>query len=181
MTDRTETAATRTARPAALPAALRDRLLHAMTDAAAEERADRETEALLRRLSPSPVPARLSARAGVRMCLTAVEERRGHTVATYGRKLMWHRFAAAASVLFFCVAGVLTLVTGNAAADTTQGLMSRSVLEAQAESVQWQDGAPVRSYLVTYEDEFVMDADDDMKVMVRVPNRTEVQVDEDIL
>lgn len=181
MTDRTETDATRTTRPAALPAALRDRLLSAMNSAAEEERADRETEALLRRLSPAAVPARLSARVGVRMCLTAVEERRGHTAASYSRKLMWHRFAAAASVIFFCVAGTFTLVTGNAAADTTQGLMSRSVLEAQAESVQWQDGAPVRSYLVTYEDEFVMDADDDMKVMVRVPNRTEVQVDEDIL
>lgn len=175
MTDLTNTAA------APLPAALRDRLLHAMTNAAAEERADRETEAMLRSLSPAPMPARVSARVGVRMCLTAVEERRGHTVAAYNRKLMWHRFAAAASVVFFGVASGLVLVTGNASADTTQGLMSRCVLASQAESVEWQNGTPVRSYLVTYEDEFVMDADEDMTVMVRVPNRTEVQVNEDIL
>lgn len=175
MTDLTNTAA------APLPAALRDRLLHAMTNAAAEERADRETEAMLRRLSPAPMPARVSARVGVRMCLTAVEERRGHTVTAYNRKLMWHRFAAAASVVFFGVASGLVLVTGNASADTTQGLMSRCVLASHAENVEWQNGTPVRSYLVTYEDEFVMDADEDMTVMVRVPNRTEVQVNEDIL
>lgn len=168
-------------RPAALPAALRERLLGAMTAAAEEERADRETEALLRRLSPAPLSPRLSARLGVQMCLSAADVRSGHVTAGYQRRLLWHRAAAAASVVLLGGIASLTLVTGNAAADTTQGLMSRCVLDSCAQGVEWQNGAPVRNYVVTYEDEFVMDADDDMKVMVRVPNRTEVTVEEDIL
>lgn len=180
MTDRTEKTVTSTS-PAALPAALRGRLLGAMTAAAEEERADRETEALLHRLAPAPLSARLSGRVGVQMCLAAADERSGQRARGYRSRLMWHRVAAAASVAFFVSAGSAVLYSGNAAADTTQGLMSRCVLDSRAEQVEWHDGAPVRSYLVTYEDEFVMDADDDMTVMVRVPNRAEVQVDEDVL
>lgn len=167
--------------PATLSAALRGRLLGAMTAAAAEERADRETEAILHRLAPAPLSPRATARLGVKMCLCAAEERSAHHVAGYERRLMWRNAAAAASVAMLAVVGSLTLLTGNAAADTTQGLMSRCVIDSRAEQVEWQDGAAVRSYRVTYEDEFVMDADDDMTVMVRVPNSTEVTVDEDVL
>ncbi|MCQ2365354.1 MAG: hypothetical protein MJ051_07365 [Akkermansia sp.] len=170
-----------TTTPAALSAALRGRLLGAMTAAAEEERADRATEALLHRLTPAPLSARLAGRVGVQMCLAAAEERSGQRARSYRSRLMWHRLAAAASVVFFVSAGSAVLYSGNAAADTTQGLMSRCVLDTRAEQVEWHDDAPVRSYLVTYEDEFVMDADEDMTVMVRVPNRAEVQVDEDVL
>lgn len=180
MTDRTENRLT-SACPAALPDALRTRLLGAMTEAAEEERRNRETEALLHRLSPAPLPPRVAGRAAVQMCLAAVEERSHHRTADYSRKLMWHRFAAAASLLLFALGGGSMLVLSSASADTAQGLMSRSVLDTRAESVEWQDGAPVRSYTVTYEDEFVMDADADMTVMVRVPSRTTVQVEEEIL
>lgn len=170
-----------TTTPAALSAALRGRLLGAMTAAAEEERADREMEALLHRLTPAPLSARLAGRVGVQMCLAAAEERSGQRARSYRSRLMWHRLAAAASVVFFVSAGSAVLYSGNAAADTTQGLMSRCVLDTRAEQVEWHDDAPVRSYLVTYEDEFVMNADEDMTVMVRVPNRAEVQVDEDVL
>lgn len=170
------------ATPAALPAALQARLLSAMTEAAEEERLNRETEALLHRLAPAPLPPRFTGRAGVKMCLTAVEERDKHKSATYSSRLMWHRFAAAASLMLFAVGSAGVLVVSNASADTTQGLVSRSVLDTRAEeNVEWQDGAPVRSYTVTYEDEFVMDADEGMTVLVRVPNRTTVQVEEDLL
>lgn len=169
------------ATPAALPDTLRARLLGAMTEAAEEERLNRETEDLLRRLSPAPLPPRFTGRAGVRMCLAAADERSKHRTADYGRTLMWHRFAAAASLLLFAVGGAGVLTLSNASADTAQGLMSRSVLDTRAESIEWQDGAPVRCYTVTYEDEFVMDADEDMTVMVRVPSRTKVQVEEEIL
>lgn len=170
------------ATPAALPAALQARLLGAMTEAAEEERLNRETEALLHRLSPAPLPPRFSGRAGVKMCLTAVEVRDKHKTATYSSRLMWHRLAAAASLMLFAVGGIGMLVVSNAAADTTQGLVSRSVLNTHAErTVEWQDGAPVRNYTVTYEDEFVMDADENMTVLVRVPGSTTVQVEEDLL
>ncbi len=181
MTDTTEQSLQTNAAPAALSAALRDRLLGAMQQAGAEERADRELELRLQRLAPAPLSARLSGRLGVQMCLRAVEERGRRKTAEYDRRLMWHRFAAAASVMLLAVAAPVVLFTGNASADTVQVLASRSVLEKQAVDVQWQGGTAVRSYIVTYEDEFVMEADDDMKVMVRVPCRTEVTVDEDVL
>lgn len=159
---------------------LRSRLLGAMTAAAQDERTLAETEAMLHRLSPAPLSAQLSARVGVQMCLEAAEVRHGQRAAGYDRRLMWQR-AAAASVMLLGVVASLALLPGNAVADTTQGLMSRCVLDARAEGVEWQDGAPVRNYIVTYEDEFVMDADEDMKVMVRVPNRTAVVLEEDVL
>ncbi|MBR5889058.1 MAG: hypothetical protein IKY92_03335, partial [Akkermansia sp.] len=46
-------------KPAAMPAALQNRLLAAMQQAADEERECREVEQLLRRLNPAPMPARL--------------------------------------------------------------------------------------------------------------------------
>ena len=169
-------------RPTALSEALRGRLLAAMNNAAEEERSERDLEAQLRHLSPAPLSPRLAARVGVRMCLKAADVRTEQHHCTYRRPL-WQPWAAAAVLALFCVGGGLSLFTGSAAADTAQGLASRSVLESHSgDAVQWQeDGGAVRSYEVLYEDSFVMEAGDGMKVMVRVPNRAQVQVEEEVL
>ena len=75
------------------------------------------------------------------------------------------------------------LLPGNAVAEgDNQGLVSRNVIDARGTSrVEWRHGqAPVRHYEVVYEDAFVLDADDTTTV-IRVPNRTDVEVEEEYL
>lgn len=181
MTPDTEEIPTIPAAPAPLGAALRDRLLAAMNGAADEERAERRIEAMLQRLSPAPLPARLAGQLGAQMCYRAVEER-GYRPQPAYRRLPWAHYAAAASLALLLGAGGFSLFLGNATADTKEGMMSRIVIESRSEDdVQWKDDEPLRSYEVIYEDNFVMDADDDMKVMVRVPNRATVRVPEEML
>ena len=72
---------------------------------------------------------------------------------------------------------------GSAVAEgNDQGLMRRNVINSRGiDKVEWRRGeAPVRHYEVTYEDAFVLDADDTTTV-IRVPNTTEVEVEEEYL
>lgn len=165
-------------KPAAMPAALQSRLLAAMQQAADEEHECREVEQLLRRLSPAPMPARLVGQLGVQMYVEAQQTtRRGR------RRAYWGRGGAAAAALALCCTGLALLVPGNAVAESdNQGLVSRNVIDARSTGrVEWRHGeVPVRHYEVVYEDAFVLEAEDTTTV-IRVPNRTEVEVEEDYL
>ena len=165
--------------PAAMPQALRARLLRAMQSASDEVSEFAHEEALLRKLRPAPMAPAVRSRMGVRMYLSAMEIRRA---LRYGFA-SWRRISAVAAALALCCTGGGMLLVSDAAADTSQGVMSRSVIETRGgDSVRWgADAVPVHCYEVTYEDTFVMDADADMRVMVSVPNRAEVMVPADLL
>lgn len=164
--------------PAALPPGLRNRLLAAMQQASDEECECREMEQLLRRLKPAAMPARLAGQLGVQMYVEAQQnkQRRGY----------WWRggTAAAAAAVVLCAAGISLLMPGTAVAeaDANQGLVSRNIIDARTNGrVEWRRGeAPVRHYEVIYEDAFVLDAED-VTTVIRVPNTTQVEVEEDYL
>lgn len=165
--------------PAPLPAALQNRLLAAMNQAADEERECREVEQLLRRLRPSALTARMAGQLGVQMY---VEASRGKRPA---RRSYWLRGSAAvaAALLVSGVGGVALMLPGSAVAENeNQGLVSRNIIESRSTNrVEWRRGeAPVRHYQVIYEDAFVLD-DEGTTTVIRVPNTTEVEVEEDYL
>lgn len=167
---------TATTAPAALPEALQKRLLAAMQQASDEEQNCREVEQMLRRLRPAPLPSRLVGQLGVRMYLTAQQRH-------YSWRRYMRRGGLAAAILFFLVAGGMMLVPGSAVAENeNKGLVSRNIIESRsADRVEWRRGdAPVRHYTVVYEDAFVMDAEETTTV-IRVPNTTDVEVEEDYL
>ena len=219
-----------TTAPAALPEALRKRLLAAMQQAADEEYGCREVEQMLRSFRPAPVPPRLLAamqqaadvergrcevtqllsqfrpaplssrlegRVGVAMMLettgttgktwtTAVptapmQMRTTEKDKSISRYLT--RGGLAAAIVASLVAGGMMLGTGSAVAENeNQSLVSRNVIESRsADHVEWRRGdAPVRHYTVVYEDAFVMDAEETTTV-IRVPNTSKVEVEEDYL
>ncbi len=170
---KTETATTA---PAALPETLQKRLLAAMQQASDEEQECREVEQMLRRLRPAALPARLMGRLGVSMYLEA--QRRRHPLRRY-----LQRGGLAAAIVFFLVAGGVMLVPGSAVAEgENPGHVGRNIITSRgAERVEWRRGdAPVRHYTVLYEDSFVLDTEDTTTV-IRVPNTTDVEVEEDYL
>ncbi len=224
---------TATTAPAALPEALRKRLLAAMQQAADEEYGCREVEQMLRRFRPAPVPPRLLAamqqaadvergrcevtqllsqfrpaplssrlegRVGVAMMLettgktrttgktwmTAVPAARMQMRTTEKDKSISRyltRGGLAAAIVASLVAGGMMLGTGSAVAENeNQSLVSRNVIESRSsDHVEWRRGdAPVRHYTVVYEDAFVMDAEETTTV-IRVPNTSKVEVEEDYL
>lgn len=165
-----------TTTPAALPEALQKRLLAAMQQASDEEQECREMEQLLRRFRPAEMPARLVGQLGVQMYVEAQQSRRS------GRRY-WLQGSAAAAVLALFATGGLLMMPGSAVAENeNQGLVSRNIIKTKdTQKVEWRRGeAPVRHYEVIYEDAFVLDAEDTTTV-IRVPNTTEVEVEEDYL
>lgn len=169
----------RSTAPAALPAELQARLLGAMQQASAEERECREMEQLLRRLRPTELPTRLAGRLGVQMYVEAQQSRRSGR-----RRSYWWRgsAAAAAAVALFAGAGALFMPGSAVAEGSDQGLVSRNIIQSSGSNrVEWRRGeAPVRHYQVVYEDAFVLEVDDTTTV-IRVPNTTEVEVEEEYL
>lgn len=169
----------RSTTPSALPAELQARLLGAMQQASDEERECREMEQLLRRLRPADLPSRLAGHLGVQMYVEAQQSR-----STGRRRSYWWRgSAAAAAAVALLVGGGALLMPGSAVAEgNDQGLVSRNIIHsAGTNRVEWRRGeAPVRHYQVIYEDAFVLDADDTTTV-IRVPNTTEVEVEEEYL
>lgn len=165
--------------PTPMNPALRGKLLEAMHTARNESTEFAREEALLRRLSPAPMPSAVHSRLGVRLYMGALEVRR----ALRSGAGNWRRLIAAAAVLALCCTAGGLLLVSDASADTSQGMISRSILETRGgDSVRWgADAVPVQCYEVTYEDTFVMDTESDMRVMVRVPNRTEIIVPADLL
>ena len=163
--------------PAPLPAELHNQFLAAMQEASEEEEELRRIEDILRLMRPAELPAHLAGQFGVAMYVEAQKHRKG-----YRRKYML-RAGAVAAALMLCIGSGALLVPGSAVAgDDKDGLVSRNVIEAQsAGKVEWRHGgAPVRHYQVIYEDSFVLDTDGTTTV-IRVPNTTEVEVEEECL
>lgn len=165
--------------PTPLNPALKARLLEAMLNAGKAEQEFRCEEELLSRLRPAPMEPGLKDRVGLRMYLAATEVRRARMTA----RPYWRKVTAAAVLLMCCSLGTGIALRSNAAADTAQAVTSRSIIETSGgDSIRWDANAiPMQCVEVTYEDTFVMDASDDMKVMVTVPNRMEVTVPADLL
>lgn len=162
-----------------MPAGLQGRLLAAMQQASDEEHECREVEQLLRRLKPAAMPARLVGQLGVQMYVES-----GRNAGRTRRKGYWlGGSAVAAAAMLLCVVSGALLMPGSAVAEgDNQGLMSRNIIDSRSmERVEWRHGeAPVRRYEVIYEDAFVLDADGTTTV-IRVPNKTEVEVEEEYL
>ncbi len=179
MTEYNEQNLTPTVTPAPLNPALKARLLDAMQTAADDMNEFRREEEMLLRLRPASMEPGLQDRLGLRMYLAATEIRRAHMYA----RPYWHKVTAAAVLVMSCCLGLGLTLRNDAVADTSQAVTSRSVIETRSgDSIRWDaDAVPVQSVEVTYEDTFVMDAAEDMKVMVTVPNRTRVTVPADLL
>ena len=179
MTDLNEQNPTPGVTPAPLNPALKARLLKAMQNAGDGVSEFHREEELLSRLAPAPLEPGLKDRCGLRMYLAATEIRRARMYA----RPYWHRVAAAAVLVMSCCLGLGLTLRSNAVADTAHAVTSRSIIETSGhDSIRWgADAVPVQCVEVTYEDTFVMDAEDDMKVMVSVPNRTQVTVPADLL
>ncbi len=179
MTDFNEQNPTPGVTPSPLNPALKARLLDTMQTAAADVREFRREEELLLRLRPSAIEPGFQDKVGLRMYLAATEIRRAHMYA----RPYWRKVTAAAVLVVSCSLGLGLTLRNDAMADTSQAVTSRSIIETRgADSIRWDaDAVPVQSVEVTYEDSFVMDAAEDMKVMVTVPNRTQVTVPADLL
>ncbi len=163
--------------PAALPPGLADRLLSAMQGVVAEEASYAEEERQLRRLSPAPLDAPRETR--LLGAMHAAAKRLLHSGVSYVR-----RWAAAAAALVLLLGGGAALLLSNSAeADDSPGLASRSVIQAKvASSVQWRDShTAVRHCDVTYEDAFVLDDGDNATITVRVPNRTTIVLEDEVI
>ncbi len=63
------------------------------------------------------------------------------------------------------------------------GLTSRHVVKTEVTSeVEWQEkDKPVRSYEVLYEDSFVMEQSEDLTIVIHVPTRVQVELEEELI
>ena len=170
---------TATTVPSALPAGLQKRLLEAMQQAADEEHECREVEQLLRRMQPAAMPARLVGQLGVQMYVASAQASRKY-------RFSWGRGSAVAGIAAALLAavGLPLLLPGNAVAEgDNQGLVSRNVIDARGTGrVEWRHGeTPVRRYEVLYEDSFMLDDEEGATMIIQVPCKTEVEVEEEYL
>lgn len=165
-------------KPTPLPSGLRDRMLHAMEAAGQEAREDLDVECMLARLHPASFPSALRRRSII--CMQQAQ--RSTVYRPYGR-CAWGRMAAVACVAIMGIFGIATTLQGMPGGAEAQGLARRSVLERTGgDTVQWAaDGAPVREYEVMYEDSFVLSGEDDMTLVIRVPNKTIVSVKGEVI
>ncbi len=162
--------------PAALRPELTERFLSAMQAASAAEAGD-ELERRLRRLRPAPVEAQREQAWLERMQVAAV--RRSHG----GAWSRLHRWGAAAALFVLCTSGSVLIMNGSAQATVPSGLACRSVMESRAgETVEWHEGqTALRACDVLYEDSFVLDGEEDSTITVRVPVRTQVMIEDEVI
>ncbi len=161
--------------PSALRPELAERFLAAMQHASADEGVD-ELESRLRRLSPTPLGQERSRRWLVSM----------QAAPTVYRRSTWYRFSrwsAAAAFFFLCSAAGLLMVNSSASATVPTSLAYRCVIDSQAaEAVQWHEGqTALRRCDVLYEDAFVLDGEEGSTITVRVPVRTQVLIEEEVI
>ncbi len=161
---------------AALRPELAGRFLSAMQAASAEERSD-ELERRLRRLTPAPVGEQRS-RAWLAGMQGAASSRASRSA---WRRL--YRWGAAAALFALCTWGSVLMLNGGVWEDAPSSLVCRSVIDScEDEAVQWQDGQ--LAFLpcdVLYEDSFILDGDDDCTITVRVPVRSRVMLEEEVI
>ena len=165
-------------KPTPLPAALRMRMLRAMEEAGQETRDELDMECTLARLQPAPLPAALRS-----SCHTRMRHAQQSSVYRPYTRLSWWRMTAVASVIIMGVVGMGASIHGMMGGDAAQGLARRSVLERTGGNrVQWAaDGDAVLEYEVMYEDSFVLSGEDDTTLVIRVPNRTTVNVKGEVI
>jgi len=151
-----------------------------MRHAQEEGQEEEEFENMLsERLAPAPpaLPLRLRLVGCLKEAASPFRRERA------GTRFRWKRAGAvAASVLLLAAGGALLFSESRREGDVA-AYTSRSVIETQGSpTLQWQDGLiPVQRYEVTYEDSFVLPGDDDTTLVIRVPNRTTINVREDII
>ncbi len=162
--------------PAALRPELAERFLSAMQQAAGEEELAAGLEQRLRRLSPAPLGDKHT-----RRCLNAMQ---APPVSRYdAARYRLHRWGVAAVLFLLCSAGVFMVVNSSAMATVPAGLACRIVKESHAgETVQWGEGqTALRTCDVLYEDSFVLDGEEDSTITVRVPVRTRVLIEDEVI
>ncbi len=162
--------------PAALRSDLTGRFLSAMQHASAEEGED-ELELRLRRLRPAALgPVRSQE------WLLSMQ---GALTCRYSRGAWYslRRWGAAAALFVLCSAGGLFMVNSSAWATVPSGLACRSVIDSRTgNAVHWQEGqTALRPCDVLYEDSFVLDGEENSTITVRVPVRTRVMIEEEVI
>ncbi len=165
-----------TTAPAALRPELAERFLAAMQAASAEEGGD-ELERRLRRLRPAPVGA-----AREQAWLQGMREADRRRSYRYGWYRL-HRWGVAAVLFLMCTSGSVLMMNSSAMATVPSGLACRSLMESRAgDAVEWHEGqGALRSCEVLYEDSFILDGEEDSTITVRVPVRTQVMVEEEVI
>ncbi len=161
--------------PAALRPELSARFLAAM-QAVSEEGGD-ELEQCLHRLKPAPV--------GVVRHQTWLAGVQSVAVGKPCRS-DWSRFGrwgAAAALFILCTSGSLFMVNSRASATVVSGLACRSLVESRTGNVvHWHEGqTALRTCEVLYEDSFVLDGDEESTITVRVPVRSHVMIEEEVI
>ncbi len=162
--------------PAPLRPELAERFLSAMQGAAAEQGGDK-LERHLRRLKPAPI-----GEGRQQVWFRAMSRGNNHRSYQTGWRSLY-RWSAAAALFVLCTSGSFLMMNGSASATMVSGLACRSVLESRAgDAVQWQEGQPaLRSCEVLYEDSFVLDGEEESTITVRVPVRTQVMIEEEVI
>ncbi len=166
-----------TTAPAALRPELTERFLFAMQQAA-EEQGGSELEGRLRRLRPAAIGMARQQSWACAMQAAAAPR--------YSRRSVWSRFSrwsAAAALFILCTSGSLLVMNSSAQATVPAGLACRSLMETRAaDEVQWQDGTrALRSCEVLYEDSFILDGEEGSTITVRVPVRTQLLLEEEVI
>ncbi len=163
--------------PAALRPELAARFLSAMR-AAAEQEGEGELERRLRRLSPAPLAEAHEAAWLAHMQRAAAPRRVSRRAWA-----VLYRWGSAAALVALCASGGFLMMNGSAAANEPAGLACRSLQEAHwGDTVQWSEGqGALRPCDVLYEDSFILDGDEGSTITVRVPVRTRVMVEEDVI
>lgn len=177
MTD-TDTVSATKLTPAPMPPDLHNRMRQAIQEAEISAKEDFEMECLLSQLQPAAVPVPL-----LRACQTHMQQTRRITAHCPYTQRSWWRTAAVACVVLVGILGPGSSLLGFLEKTEAQGLAHRSVLERTGgETIQWSaDGAPMREYEVMYEDSFILSGEDDTTLVIRVPNKTTISVQGELI
>lgn len=173
---------TGTCKAAPISDALHNKLLGAMLSAKVEVNRDAEVEAALRRLAPAPLSAPQQARLDVALIDAKVMPQTYSRKPAYARFGLWQKAAALVVLFCVCVGFIIQHFELNLNPDASNspafGLASRRVFNAKpVREIKW-DGVQSRGeYEVLYEDSFVYSGDDDVTIIVTVPNRTTVSME----
>lgn len=174
---------TGTCKAAPISAALHNKLLGAMMAAKTEVNRDAEVEAALHRLAPAPLTVPQQARLDVALIDAKVlPKARFRRKSSYASVAVWQKAAALIVLFCLCIGFIVQHfeLNLNPAANNLAGfgLASRRVFNAKpVRDIKW-DGVQSRGeYEVLYEDSFVYSGDDDVTIIVTVPNRTTVSME----
>lgn len=172
---------TGTCEAAPISATLHNKLLAAMMQAKAEVTPDERIEGMLKRLSPAPLSGAAQLRAEQSIARAQQLQRSPYKKAA--RSYLSVQKLAALLVLFCVCLGaigqyLMLNLDPEANEKVAMGLASRRVFNVRPVHEAKLAGNQSRGeYEVLYEDSFVYSDDDDMTIIVTVPNRTTVSID----